>query len=562
MPDEGTRGLLRPRPLELYHKRTRRRGVNPLVYWPTRLVLKACILVYFRLRRLGREHIPEGGVVLAANHRSFLDPFAIGVSTPRPIYFVAKQELFRNPILGWFLNCLGAFPIRRGQSDEESMETALRLLERGEPVVIFPEGTRIRAGSLAKPKRGVGRLALQSGAPVVPIAITGSERARSGWRIRPVKVHLRFGPPLTFPRVDDPSPFLAGEVTERIWPCVGLQWEWLGGLPPLRTAAVVGAGCMGTAIASVLSRTGLEVQLGCRTAAQAARLEAERENRDYLPGVTLDKAIRCCTVPEIEFAGVDLVVMAVPCSGLPAAVGEIGARVGERSAVLVASKGLVPSLGTTPTAYVAERVRARAVASLAGPAHAREAVEVGASVVLATRDHDLRRQLREVLDAGGLTVEATDDVTGTELAAAAKNAAALAGAAAAARGANLAGAAAGRVFSEVHELAVASGGRSETFAGLAGAGDLVATAIAEGSRNRRAGEMVGAGVPTGQVEAAVQQTAESLATVPLLTEAFAREGIEAPVTTGLRRVLEGETSPEQWLESVRSAKPKRRTRAA
>jgi glycerol-3-phosphate dehydrogenase (NAD(P)+) len=562
MPEEGKKGLMRSRPLAQYHERTRRRGVNSLVYWPVRWVIKACILVYFRLRRLGREHVPDGGVVLAANHRSFLDPFAIGCCLPRPIYFVAKQELFRNPLLGWFLNAMGAFPIRRGESDEESMDTARELLERGEAVVIFPEGTRIRAGSLGKPKRGVGRLALESGAPVVPIAITGSERARRGWRIKPVKVHVRFGAPLTFPRVEDPSPFLAGEVTERIWPCVGLQWEWLGGLPPLRTAAVVGAGCMGTAAAVVLARAGLEVQLGCRTAAQAERLEADRENVEYLPGVALAKAIQCRTVPEIEFAGVDLVVLAVPCSGLPAAVGEIGARVGERSAVLVASKGLVPPLGTTPTAYVAERVRARAVASLAGPAHAREAVEVGASVVVATRDPDLRRQLREVLDAGGLTVEATDDVTGAELAAAAKNAAALAGAAAAARGANLAGAAAGRVFSEVHDLAVASGGRSETFAGLAGAGDLVATTIAEGSRNRRAGELVGAGVPAGQVEAHVQQTAESLATVPLLSEAFAREGIEAPVTTGLRSVLDGETSPEQWLESVRSAKPKRRTRAA
>jgi glycerol-3-phosphate dehydrogenase (NAD(P)+) len=109
---------------------------------------------------------------------------------------------------------------------------------------------------------------------------------------------------------------------------------------------------------------------------------------------------------------------------------------------------------------------------------------------------------------------------------------------------------------------VASGGRSETFAGLAGAGDLVATAMAEGIPSRRAGQMLGAGVPAGQVEAAVQQTAESLATVPLLTEALERAGIEAPVTTGLRRVLDGETSPEQWLESVRSAKPERRTRAA
>jgi 1-acyl-sn-glycerol-3-phosphate acyltransferase len=552
-----------PRPLSLYHERTRRRGVNSLVYWPARWVLKAGILVYFRLRRLGTEHIPDGGVILASNHRSFLDPFAIGCCLGRPIYFVAKQELFKYPLIGWFLNCLGAFPIRRGASDEESVATSLALLERGEAVVIFPEGTRIRTGSLARPRRGVGRLALESGSPVVPIAVTGSERARRGWRIKPVKVHIRCGPPITFPRVEDPSPFLAGEVTERIWPCVGLQWEWLGGLPPLRTAAVVGAGSMGTASAVVLARAGLQVQLGCRTGAQAEALRADRENTRYLPGLPLASAIDVKTVPEIELAGVDLVVLAVPCASLPAAVGEIGARMGDRSAVLVTSKGLVPPLGTTPAAFVSERVRARAVATLAGPAHAREAIELGASVVLATRDADLRRQLHDVLEAGGLTVEVTDDVTGTEFAACAKNAAALGSAAAALRGANLAGAAAGHIFSEIHELAVASGGRSETFAGLAGAGDLVATAIAEGSRNRRAGELVGAGLPAGQVEASMDQTAESLATVPLLGLAFERQGIDAPVTTGLRRVLDGESSPEQWLESVRSARPaRRRTHAA
>jgi glycerol-3-phosphate dehydrogenase (NAD(P)+) len=552
-----------PRPLSLYHDRTRRRGVNSLVYWPVRLVVKTGILLYFRLRRLGTEHIPEGGVILASNHRSFLDPFAIGCCLGRPIYFVAKQELFKNPLIGWFLNCLGAFPVRRGAADEESVATALALLERGQAVVIFPEGTRIRTGSLAPPKRGVGRLVLESGKPAVPIAVTNSERARRGWRIKPVKVHIRFGPPLTFPVVEDPSPFLAGEVTERIWPCVGLQWEWLGGLPPLRTAAVVGAGSMGTAAAAVLARAGLQVQLGCRTGAQAEALRSERENSRYLPGFELDRAIDVKTVPEIELAGVDLVVLAVPCASLPAAVGEVGARVGDRSAVLVTSKGLVPPLGTTPAAFVSERVRARAVATLACPAHAREAIELGTSVVLATRDADLRRQLRDMLEAGGLTVEATDDVTGTEFAACAKDAAALGSAAAAPRGANLAGAAAGHIFSEIHQLALASGGRSETFAGLAGAGDLVATAIAEGSRNRRAGEMVGAEVPAGQVQASMDQTAESLATVPLLGLAFERQGIEAPVTTGLLRVLDGESSPEQWLESIRSARPaRRRTHAA
>ena len=150
------------RPLERYHERTRRRGVNPFVYWPVRWVVKPAILVYFRLRRLGTEHVPDGGVILASNHRSFLDPFAIGCCIGRPIYFVAKRELFKNPLLGWLLNCLGAFPIKRGESDEESMATALALLERGKAIVIFPEGTRIRTG----------------------LARDGRSAASAGWRSR------------------------------------------------------------------------------------------------------------------------------------------------------------------------------------------------------------------------------------------------------------------------------------------------------------------------------------------------------------------------------------------
>src|SRR3954468_24046927 len=219
--------------LARHHEKTRRRGVNTLVYWVVRAVVQPALHLWFRLSRTGHRNIPDGAVILAANHRSFLDPFVIGVCLRRPVYFVAKKELFDNRLQGWLLNCLGAFPVRRGESDEDSVRTSLELLDRGQAVVIFPEGTRIRSGSLGKPKRGVGRLALESGAPVVPIAVTGTERARTrGRRIRPVKVNLRFGPPLPFPRVEQPSPALAREVTERIWPCVQLQWEWLGGLPP------------------------------------------------------------------------------------------------------------------------------------------------------------------------------------------------------------------------------------------------------------------------------------------------------------------------------------------
>jgi 1-acyl-sn-glycerol-3-phosphate acyltransferase len=218
--------------LSRYHARTRKKGVNALIFWTARIFLGAAIQVYFSLERTGRKNIPKKGpVILAANHRSFLDPFLIGCLIRRPVYFVAKKELFDKRWQGWLLNRLGAFPIKRGEADEESMATARGVLERGGALVIFPEGTRHRTGPLARPKRGVGRLALETGAPVVPIAILGSERARRGWKIRPVWVRVRAGRPLTFPRVENPSPRLAEEVTARLWPCVDLQWQWLGGEP-------------------------------------------------------------------------------------------------------------------------------------------------------------------------------------------------------------------------------------------------------------------------------------------------------------------------------------------
>src|SRR3954465_2850414 len=154
--------------------RARKRGVNPAVYWPARAVLQPFFHLYFRLSRIGREHIPPTGpVILASNHRSFLDPFVIAVMARRPIYFVAKQELFFHPPIAWLLGALGAFPIDRHGDDEGAMATARAILDRGDGVLIFPEGTRTRPGALGRPKRGVGRLALESGAPVVPIAVFG-----------------------------------------------------------------------------------------------------------------------------------------------------------------------------------------------------------------------------------------------------------------------------------------------------------------------------------------------------------------------------------------------------
>ncbi len=252
------------RELDRLHKRARERGVNPIVYWISRAILQPFFHLYFRLSRIGRENIPATGpVIFASNHRSFLDPFIIGVLNRRPVYYVAKSEIFKNPFVAWFVSSLGAFPVRRGAGDPDMLETARAILERGDCVLIFPEGTRTRPGSLGRPKRGVGRLALETGAPVVPVALIGTEAVRRGWRIRPKKIRARIGRPLTFPKVDPISPQLAAAVTDRIWPNVMLQWEWLGGLPPLRRAAVVGEGAWATSLAAALRRAKIEVdQIG------------------------------------------------------------------------------------------------------------------------------------------------------------------------------------------------------------------------------------------------------------------------------------------------------------
>ena len=544
-----------------YHEYTRRHGVNWVIYVLARGILQPAFWVWLRLSKQGRKYARvKGGMIVAANHRSFLDPFVIGASLPwrKPMCYVAKRELFDKRWQGWLLSRCGAFPIRRGESDEEAMKTARMVLERGGTVCIFPEGTRIRSGSLSTPKRGVGRLALQTGVPVLPVAVHGTERVRRGWRIRPRKVRLRMGPPVTFPRSEDPSPALAATVTGRIWPNIELQWEDIGGLPPVRRAAVIGAGSWGTAMAVLLARGGLEVQLGTRSPAQAEAMEAERENERYLPGVRLPDSVRVKRGADIELVGLDLVCLAVPTAALPQAVGAIADKVGERTAILMLSKGLVAPQGELPSEYVGERIRARALACLGGPAHAREAVSGSAALVLGSTDADLRAQLGEVFDRAGLVCERSGDVIGVEMAGAAKNAAALAAAAAQSHGLNAAGIAAGEIWRECVGYAIQRGARLETFVGLAGVGDLTATVLAPGSRNRRAGEMLGAGMPADAIRAEIGQASEGLDSVPLIAETIAGAGAEAEGLEGLSDLIEGRIGTDEWVAGLRRAERSRR----
>ena len=538
--------------------RARNKGVNPLVYWIVRAVFQPFFHIYFRMSRIGREHIPaDGPVIFAANHRSFLDPFVIATMSRRPLYYIAKRELFAHRLMAWFLNSLGAFPIDRGHADEDAMSTAREILRRGDAVLIFPEGTRIRPGTLGAPKRGVGRLALETGAPVVPVAVFGTETVRKGWRIRPHKVRIRAGAPLRFPTVDQPSAQLAGAVTERIWPCVMLQWEWLGGLPPIRRAAIIGAGSWGTGLAIALARAGVDVDLATRTPEQADEIAATRVNAHYLPGEVLPDSVTVVAAGALALGRHDLVVLAVPSRALPAVLEAHGPSITPRTGVLVASKGLVPPTATLPSAYVAAHTAARAVASLGGAAHAVDALDHGAALVAASTDPGFGRQLADLLTEAGLATETSTDVVGVELAAAATNAAALAAAAAGPAGPSAAGAAAGRVFAEVDAYARLRGARAETFAGLAGTGDLIATVVAQSTGDQRAGELLAAGTAVADVELEPGTASESLDALALLARALREGGVDAPAVNGLAAVIAGRVDAGDWASTI-TAPPRRR----
>jgi 1-acyl-sn-glycerol-3-phosphate acyltransferase len=183
-----------------FHERTRRRPPD-YMYGIVRIVLTPYLLLVNRARAIDSDKIPvDGPVIIAPNHFSFMDHFFVAVYMRREVHFMAKSQLFKRP-LQFVYDHGGVFPIRRGHRDEEAFKTAHTILGRGDIIVMYAEGGRSRTGELGEAKPGIGRLALETGAVIVPTAISGSQKARDWKKLQFPKVTVQYGDPIKFDQV-------------------------------------------------------------------------------------------------------------------------------------------------------------------------------------------------------------------------------------------------------------------------------------------------------------------------------------------------------------------------
>ena len=208
-----------PRPAEYFDRfhAAGRKGPN-LMYDVVRMVVTPICLLFFRARAIGVENVPlTGRVIVTPNHFSQMDHFLAGVYMRRKVQFMAKSQMFGNFILNWIFRNGGVFPVRRGYDDTEAFITAHTVLDREAALLMYAEGGRSRSGDLGKPKRGVGKIALESGAPVVPVAIHGSLGVRGWKRLHFPKVTVQYGEPMSFPVQENPSAEAQQQVADQVF---------------------------------------------------------------------------------------------------------------------------------------------------------------------------------------------------------------------------------------------------------------------------------------------------------------------------------------------------------
>jgi len=300
---------------------------------------------------------------------------------------------------------------------------------------------------------------------------------------------------------------------------------------------VVGAGSWGTAFTGVLLERGHEVVLACRSSEQAEAIESTGRNPGYLQGVNLGAAhaVALADAP----GDVDVVVAAVPSR----AFAEVVDALPGEAPLLSLAKGLDPGTGER----LSTRVRGRSVAVLSGPNMAEEIAEgLPTAAVIASEDVSLAGRLQHALNSSLFRAYVNPDLVGVELCAAAKNVIALAagGVDGLGLGDNAKASLIARGLAEMARLGEAAGARAETFAGLAGIGDLVVTCWSRHGRNRHAGELIAQGLTPDGAVAEIGQTVEGLTTAPILRDLSHRLGVELPITEGVCAVLSGESITE------------------
>ena len=207
MPDMKPQAYRDDRPASYFDQfhAAARKGVG-WTYSFVRVLVSLPTLLIYRVRAIGVKNVPRTGpLLLAPNHFSQMDHFFVGLYLRRQVRFMAKSQMFGPPVLTYIYKHGGVFPVRRGSHDEEAFKTAFTILDQDEMLLVYAEGGRSRSGQLGEPKPGIGRIALESGAPVIPVAIHGSAAVRRWKRFRFPKVTVEFGEPISFPVEDSPS---------------------------------------------------------------------------------------------------------------------------------------------------------------------------------------------------------------------------------------------------------------------------------------------------------------------------------------------------------------------
>lgn len=327
----------------------------------------------------------------------------------------------------------------------------------------------------------------------------------------------------------------------------------------MKSAIVIGAGSWGTALAAVLGWRGLQVQFWGRDAALMSEMAAKRQNSRYLPDLVLPPNVEV-VVEKAALRAADLLVFVVPTKGLRAAAAEIAGTTAAACRVVVScTKGLEMDSGLRMSEVLASFFPKSTLAVLTGPNHAEEvAAKQATAAVVACADDEVAREVQQVFTLPFFRCYTTDDVTGAEWGGALKNPYAIA--AGIARGMRLGdnaiAALVTRALAEMSRIGVAMGGRAETFQGLSGVGDLVATCYSEHSRNHRVGLLLGQGRGLEDILSSTRMIAEGVLNTASLHQAAKARGVRTPLLDEIHAVLHEGKPPHEGMRALLSRDPR------